>query len=353
MRDTDWASWTCVLGWPVQGIYPAYSDGSDVNACDRSKDRSVLVTGDDFGKVRLFRYPVSDPSAESKHFGGHSSHVTNVRFSADGRFVFSAGGGDLTVMQWKRSGPGVFHSSDETTISIVHDVDDHADETDISDVDSDVVTLQEHASGRKLEPEGDEFVVDVAAGEEFMAVKPWKAAIYPPSEHGSDTASSKVPSSSLSLEFVHGYRGHDCRDNLFYTATGELVYSAAAVGIVYNKKTHTQRFYLGHTDDIICVALHGDGRIVATGEIGKKCEIHVWDVETTANLAVLKGFHDCGVVAVAFSESGDQLVSIGDDDRQDCTGLRDLLANKHGERRDARSNQQHANIHHKSNGGDG
>ena len=34
------------------------------------------------------------------------------------------------------------------------------------------------------------------------------------------------------------------------------MYHIAAVGIVYNKKTHTQRFYLQHTDDILCLAAH-------------------------------------------------------------------------------------------------
>ena len=45
------------------------------------------MTGDGLGKVSLFRYPAEDPLAESKRFGGHSSHVTNVRFAADRRRV--------------------------------------------------------------------------------------------------------------------------------------------------------------------------------------------------------------------------------------------------------------------------
>lgn len=39
------------------GIFPPYSDGTDVNAVDRSHDGDELVTSDDFGKVNLFRYP--------------------------------------------------------------------------------------------------------------------------------------------------------------------------------------------------------------------------------------------------------------------------------------------------------
>ena len=50
-RDTKWHTWTNVLGFPVMGIWPDYSDGTDINAVDRSPDGRYLVTADDFGKV--------------------------------------------------------------------------------------------------------------------------------------------------------------------------------------------------------------------------------------------------------------------------------------------------------------
>ena len=56
--------------------------------------------------------------------------------------------------------------------------------------------------------------------------------------------------------FVFSYRGYDCRSNLYYTSTGEVVYHVAAVGVVYNKTTHSQQFYTAHTDDILCLSLH-------------------------------------------------------------------------------------------------
>ena len=56
-EEVTWASWTCVLGPSVQGVWPAYSDVTDVNAACVSHDGQVIATGDDFGYVKLFQYP--------------------------------------------------------------------------------------------------------------------------------------------------------------------------------------------------------------------------------------------------------------------------------------------------------
>jgi len=101
MRDVNWATWTCTLGWPVQGIWPPCSDGTDINAVDRSPNKSLLITGDDFGKVKLFQNPCCRTNGGFKEFNGHSSHVTNVGFSNDDSWALSVGGGDRTVIQWR------------------------------------------------------------------------------------------------------------------------------------------------------------------------------------------------------------------------------------------------------------
>jgi Ca2+-binding EF-hand superfamily protein/WD40 repeat protein len=43
--DTNWSSWTCVLGFPVMGVWPEYTDGTDVNSVHISSDGKHLVTG--------------------------------------------------------------------------------------------------------------------------------------------------------------------------------------------------------------------------------------------------------------------------------------------------------------------
>ena len=48
---------------------------------DRNIKRDVIVTGDDFGKVKLFSYPVVREKSQYNKYGGHSAHVTNVKFT--------------------------------------------------------------------------------------------------------------------------------------------------------------------------------------------------------------------------------------------------------------------------------
>ena len=112
VRDTEWATWTCTLGWPVQGIWPPFADGSDINAADRSPDRKLIITGDDDGAVKVFNYPAIEEGAGFVEGLGHSSHVTNCRFvTEDSRdtkrssrtrdYCFlTAGGNDRAVIVW-------------------------------------------------------------------------------------------------------------------------------------------------------------------------------------------------------------------------------------------------------------
>ena len=62
LRDTEWSTWTSPLGWPVQGIWPADADGATVNAVDRSHNKRLLAVADDFGDIRVYNYPCTDPA---------------------------------------------------------------------------------------------------------------------------------------------------------------------------------------------------------------------------------------------------------------------------------------------------
>ena len=48
----------------------------------------------------------------------------------------------------------------------------------------------------------------------------------------------------------YGYRGNDCRSNVFVLVTDEIVYFLSNIAVLYNKQTHRQRHYREHTEDI-------------------------------------------------------------------------------------------------------
>lgn len=52
-----WASWSGVLGPEVSGIWRKYSNLIEINAVDANHAAAVLVTGDDLGLVKLYRFP--------------------------------------------------------------------------------------------------------------------------------------------------------------------------------------------------------------------------------------------------------------------------------------------------------
>ncbi|XP_025911778.1 echinoderm microtubule-associated protein-like 3 [Apteryx rowi] len=100
-RDREWATYTCVLGFHVFGVWPDGSDGTDINSLCRSHDERVVAVADDFCKVHLFQYPCARAKAPSHVYGGHGSHVTNVRFSHDDVHLVSLGGKDTSIFQWR------------------------------------------------------------------------------------------------------------------------------------------------------------------------------------------------------------------------------------------------------------
>ena len=134
-----WGRMTSVLGFPVMGIWPDFSDGTDVNALHVNTQGDMCVTADDFGEVKLFNFPCVVEDAAFRAYKGHSrcvsepcdkrvkiihstteltfhskknacsllscfirrSFVNNVSFIAGDNHVVSCGSADMSVMQWK------------------------------------------------------------------------------------------------------------------------------------------------------------------------------------------------------------------------------------------------------------
>eukprot|EP01135_Chromosphaera_perkinsii_P001223 Nk52_evm22s162 gene=Nk52_evmTU22s162 len=288
IKKIEWATWTCVLGKVVEGIWPKYALKDDINSVD--VHNNVVVTGDDFGRVKMFRYPCPTAGHKFRRYLGHAAHVTCVRFTYDKSRVVTSGGEDQSVFQWK------FFDHVEFEDGSSDDEESDSDNSDVAQLDSDIEDEKTTSYQRKKCKEDHK---DLSKDKSITRLKP--------------------PKDGLALEFVFGYRGYDCRNNLFFLSTLEIVYHVAAVGIVYDLEKHNQRFYLKHTDDIMCLTKHSSEDIVATGQLGKEPSIHVWKTSSLETLSILKGFHIRGICTLDFSPSGGELASVGlDDDHSIC-----------------------------------
>ena len=331
LKDVHWATWTCPLGWPVQGVWPKHADGTDISACDRAHtDESAVVVAEDFGMIKLF--PCDVGRADYHGYVGHAHHVTNVRFSYNDMYVLSTGGGDRCVLQWRHYSPDEI--DEEMTSDVEEEVIDAMDAYDVANVANQ--TLQMVLSGY-------DNGAPVFTPLQAVTAKPWldiprdtgldpnsRLAYWPcapnifaPDGYTRESDALAPPLENLKLEFVYGARAHDARDNVFFNAKGEIVYHTAAMGVAYNKESNTQRFLIddpnarsptGHRGDIVSMARHPSGSIFATGEVAKSPRILVWSAEDMRGpLIVLQGMLKRAVSSLTFSRDGHLLAAIGAD----------------------------------------
>ncbi|XP_071039317.1 echinoderm microtubule-associated protein-like 2 isoform X7 [Parasteatoda tepidariorum] len=172
-------------------------------------------------------------------------------------------------------------------------------------------------------------------------------ALHIPTDYLQDYSLNKVncpPSQRLKLEWVYGYRGRDCRSNLYFLPTGEMVYFIASVVVLYNVEDQIQRHYMGHTDDIKCLALHPNKLLIATGQvastdkrerrprISRRPHVRIWDSVSLNTLHVIgAGEFERAVCCVAFSHAdGGALLCVIDESVEHTLSLWDWQKGEKG-----------------------
>ncbi len=140
----------------------------------------------------------------------------------------------------------------------------------------------------------------------------------------------ELPAEELELEWVHGYMGHGRRHNLKFTSSGELVYFAASICIVYDPQSNTQRYFtaapapkgesdpIGHDGIITALAIAPDGRTIASGQTctieNRSPPVCIWDSSTMVQKARLNVNALNEIAALAFSPDGSVLLSVSKDE---------------------------------------
>ena len=200
-------------------------------------------------------------------------------------------------------------------------------------IDSDIEAEENERYNRRPRPA--DGPVERSTENGFLARQPCRGALVAPTSHATGYNTHEKPDHHLQLDFVYGYRAHDSRHNLVYNIDGLVTYPAAATGIAYDSREHTQQFFTMHTDDIVSLAMHPDREIMATGQVGKDPTICVWSSTTCELLAELKGFHQRAVVSLSFDGTGKYLASVGLDDDHSVAiydwASRRMVANSKGD----------------------
>jgi microtubule-associated protein-like 6 len=84
-------------------------------------------------------------------------------------------------------------------------------------------------------------------GDEFAAVKPWLGAIKEPKSH--PKPNKKAPVEDYAIDWIYGYRSEEARMNCQFNSAGLAVYPTAAVGVVFDYKNMTQKYFGGGKTD--------------------------------------------------------------------------------------------------------
>jgi WD40 repeat protein len=364
------------------GIWSGNMDGTDVNSVDRSPNGKYLATADDFGKVNLFHFPALN-SKGSPHgsFVGHSSHVTCVRWarsecnsSSNAKdYLLSIGGEDKCVFLWKleealggktkdhvhikRSSFSLEENENEAVLEIGGGDEFMAVKPwlgaivaptawvhpDTSSFSLYFSKLSDYIAAFKQLIEFREsltipyYVSDRVVNASNMICISTPSNLqdcYNRLNHLGETVLTKLyevgvadcspPNhDELELDFVYGYRGYDCRNNIFSlrfrTKTDRyILYFAAALGILFNISMHKQSYFRGHSDDIMCMAINCqyellESYVVATGQQGKG-NVYLWEIPSMQTLHVISTKQKT-VNAVAFSraDNGKILLTLSED----------------------------------------
>ena len=322
--DGGWASASVTRAADAAGVN--VEGGAEVLSADVSPEGDVVACGASDGGLRLFRYPARHAGAGHRLYGGHGAAVSGVGFSWDDRFVATIGADGVCLVwrHWNERGERELSECDsdaeeETAARQRHRESvreqPKAQKADAADATATAPLLRSASSVGALG----------AAGESERAEEPWRTTIREAGLAGSGGGGGGAAPSAR-LVWVHGYRGHDCVQNVHLSAAGEAVYPAAALVVLVgttDSGKRTQRFFRGHTDDVLCLAAHPERRIFASGQKAfvrgghsRSAPLLVWDSTALpaageAPLATLTGVHESAVTSVAFSADGGRLVSAG------------------------------------------
>ncbi len=297
MRDMKWVSSTCIYSWHNKSIHDNNLAGEIVTtACvsktvlevDNSSSGSgepiaenslynCNVVGTNLGFICFHPYPCIPTDSEYHRTVAHVGEISRIRFLNDSIHFLSCGKHDRCLLQWKcvPNDPPVLHSPDEVegekmveapAVEYVESDDYGLEMRGGSDIEEDfmvkdcglvpgiltndygknkAVASSTTEDGFSLSEQKGDAEIHVGAPQESMQV--WLESVVEPTNPPQQQKAP--PDVTLELQYIHGYRCQDMRNNVRYTAKDDIAFVAATVGVVMDRLSRAQNYFFVSVKD--------------------------------------------------------------------------------------------------------
>ena len=332
-NEPTWATWSCFLGWVVQGISSSQPDEAFITSVCKDSSSSLVVVGDADGGMSLYPYPCPESCIPVRPPNLHVGPVLHAIFlgrydakehsAKEHSLIVSLGAADSTVLIWRleKAAPRVEFKEVE--------------KTETTDLLPEIQRIILESRATALPSDG---FKKTEGTDVFEAVKPYLMNVCPPSEPVTPPEEFHW---QVDLQHLHGFQGASGRASAFVSDNGEVVYAAGATCIVQIPDAMSlgpgpgkvQRHFIQHTDHIHCMACHPNGLVIASSDGQPNSKILLWKIDslqivaelaTESNEVALLSFSGGdGTVLVAVSNEDSHTISAWDWRKQELLGIED------------------------------
>lgn len=234
MRDVQWNSQSCLYTWHTKAIHNLERGVERQTCCNipMTEEKQQLVCGSNLGQIRVYSYPAVIEGAECFRFHAHVNAVGEAKYCFDGSILITVGKFDRSVIQWSVQ-------KNPTSIETLSE-GDHVE--NLQEIEFE---LAQYDSVLKLFPPRPVPTAIGTLNDANAIVSPekfrWLAGIVDPTTI--PPVNVDVPNLPVHLHHVYGYETCAVRNNICLSEQGDIIYTCASYGLVWNQANLSQKVY--------------------------------------------------------------------------------------------------------------